>query len=80
MERTVKNLFDFQRFKQNVRLDSIIRNTENRYASALSDDDLEWVSAAGESDTRLSQDEDRTCLPADQLPTQLVLNDERQKP
>ncbi|MGN1103613.1 MAG: hypothetical protein ACI4QI_01935 [Candidatus Coproplasma sp.] len=41
-------LFDFQRFEGNEELQSIIDDTENRCFSELSDDDLEWISAAGE--------------------------------
>ena len=48
----MKNLsqaFDFQKFQQNPMLAGIVRETEGRYAkAALSDDDLELVSAAGE--------------------------------
>ena len=54
MERMITNLFDFQRFKQNTRLENIIQDAEGRYDNALCDDDLEWVSAAGDvSDTTL---------------------------
>ena len=41
-------LFDYQRFERNKRLQALIEDTENRCLHALSDDDLEWVSAAGE--------------------------------
>lgn len=41
-------LFDYQRFERNKRLQALIEDTENRCMNALSDDDLEWVSAAGE--------------------------------
>ena len=42
--------FDFQKFQQNPKLAGIVRETEGRYAkAALSDDDLELVSAAGET-------------------------------
>lgn len=41
-------LFDYQRFAGNERLQALIADTENRCLNALSDDDLEWVSAAGE--------------------------------
>ena len=41
-------LFDYQRFERNKRLQALIKDTENRCMNALSDDDLEWVSAAGE--------------------------------
>ena len=45
--RMITNLFDFQRFQQNARLENIIQDVEARYDNAISDDDLEWVSAAG---------------------------------
>ena len=41
-------LFDYQRFEGNSRLQALIDETEDRYQHDLSDDDLEWVSAAGE--------------------------------
>ena len=41
-------LFDYQRFECNKKLQALIEDTENRCMNALSDDDLEWVSAAGE--------------------------------
>ena len=47
MERKLFQAFDRQRFQQNARLASIISDVESRYARALSDDDLEMVSAAG---------------------------------
>ena len=47
MERKLFQAFDRQRFQQNVRLASIIGDVESRYARALTDDDLEMVSAAG---------------------------------
>ena len=47
MERKLFQAFDRQRFQQNVRLAGIIGDVESRYARALSDDDLEMVSAAG---------------------------------
>ncbi len=41
--------FDYQKFQQNPRLAAIIRETEDRHArTALADDDLEQVSAAGD--------------------------------
>ena len=39
--------FDRQRFQQNARLAGIIGDEERRYTRALTDDDLEMVSAAG---------------------------------
>ena len=47
MERKLFQAFDRQRFQQNARLASIIGDVERRYARALTDDDLEMVSAAG---------------------------------
>ena len=42
--------FDFQKFQQNPRLTDIVHDVESRYDKApLSDDELELVSAAGES-------------------------------
>ena len=46
--KKLKALFDYQRFERNERLQALIEDTENRCMNALSDDDLEWVSAAGE--------------------------------
>ena len=41
--------FDFQKFQQNPRLAGVVCDVESRYnKAALSDDDLELVSAAGE--------------------------------
>ena len=42
--------FDFQKFQQNPKLAGVIRDVESRYdKAALSDDDLEMVSAAGDT-------------------------------
>lgn len=41
-------LFDFQRFEGNEKLQAVIDETENRRLHNLTDDELEWVSAAGE--------------------------------
>ena len=51
-------LFDYQRFERNKKLQALIEDTENRCMNALSDDDLEWVSAAGE-ETDLKDKKDR---------------------
>ncbi len=51
MEKTLKRLFDYQRFADNKRIADMIADTESRYnAVPLSDDMLEFVSAAGEAD------------------------------
>ena len=51
-ERRLTSLFDRQRFFQNSALDTLIAETESRCfgGRALTDDDLDLVSAAGESD------------------------------
>lgn len=48
MEKTLKRLFDFQKFSGNTRLAEITADTEKRYENTLSDDALEAVNAAGE--------------------------------
>ena len=59
MEERLKQLFDFQRFERNARLASLIEKTEQRYGHILSDEDLEWVSAAGDLDAqRIKKGED----------------------
>ena len=47
MEKTLKRLFDYQKFSGNSHLERLINDTESRYGNALSDDDLEYVNAAG---------------------------------
>lgn len=59
MERTLRNLFEYQRFENNSRLGRMIAETEKRYNSELSDDDLFFVSAAGEIESELSTDSDK---------------------
>ena len=48
-QKKLTSLFEYQRFARNERLQALIADTENRCLNVLSDDDLEWVSAAGES-------------------------------
>lgn len=48
IEKTLAALFDFQRFEGNPALGALIEETEERCAHNLSDDELAWVSAAGE--------------------------------
>ena len=50
MERKLYQAFDRQRFQQNTRLAGVIDDVESRYAHALTDDDLELVSAAGDAE------------------------------
>lgn len=47
MKKMLYNLFDFQKFSGNERHAKLIANTERRYGKALSDDELEGLSAAG---------------------------------
>ena len=43
-------LFDYQRIAENPKLAKMVEDTEARYGAELSDDSLEFVSAAGETD------------------------------
>lgn len=52
MEKKLKALFDFQKFENNAKLDKTIRESEEHYGTALSDDELELASAAGEAAMR----------------------------
>ncbi|MBQ7581322.1 MAG: hypothetical protein IJU25_00725 [Lachnospiraceae bacterium] len=47
MENRLKQLFEYQKFEQNPKLEKVIRATETRFPEELSDDELEMVSAAG---------------------------------
>lgn len=48
--KKIAQAFDFQKFQRNPKLAAITRDVESRYdKAALSDDDLELVSAAGET-------------------------------
>lgn len=47
MENKLKSLFEYQRFAQNERLAAIIAESEEANSAELSDDMLEYVSAAG---------------------------------
>lgn len=60
MENKIKNMFEYQRFSGNSKLASLIADTEARFDAALSDDDLEFVSAAGMPE--LNEDEDKDTL------------------
>ena len=48
MERTLKTLFDYQKFEQNSKLQQVIDYVHARYTvRELTTDEMEWVSAAG---------------------------------
>ena len=49
MEKKLKQLFDYQKFNRNTRLDAMLSDAEERYSGSLSDEELEFVSAAGEA-------------------------------
>ncbi len=55
--RSISRLFDLQRFAQNDRLAKMIRDVECRYGTALSDDDLTCVNAAGEVESVMSSNQ-----------------------
>ena len=44
---TLKDLFDFQRFANNEKLNALIQDTQSRIPSSLSEDELSFVNAAG---------------------------------
>lgn len=52
MENILKQLFDFQCFQENSHLAKIITETESSYGEEINDDDLVFVSAAGEGSCR----------------------------
>lgn len=48
MESKLKSLFEYQKFENNSRLQNLIQDSLSRYEGVeLSDDDLEFVNAAG---------------------------------
>ena len=54
IEKKLTNLFDFQKYEKNEKLDKII-SEDAEYMEALSDDDLEYL-AAGTSVDRVHKD------------------------
>lgn len=50
MEKMIKAIFDLEHFEPNTKLERLIQKTENRYHNEISDDDLEYVCAAGDPD------------------------------
>ena len=49
MKTLLGRLFDFQKYENNEKLRKMINEIEGRFDSMLSDDELEIVSAAGDS-------------------------------
>lgn len=52
MEKKLRQLLDFQRFAGNKRLDAFIKQAEESYEQALSDEEIGLVNAAGDSEIR----------------------------
>lgn len=50
IEQKLKDLFDLQSFVGNARIEKLVQETNSRYGAELSDDMLDFVSAAGETD------------------------------
>ena len=54
----LRELFDYQRFAGNKRLAALIERAEGVQSKSLSDDDLEYVNAAGDiAAARIAQEE-----------------------
>lgn len=58
MKDTLRKLFDYQRFAGNKRLEVLIDRAEFLHSESLSDDDLEYVCAAGDIDAERIGKED----------------------
>ena len=56
MEKKLTRLFDYQRFEKNEKLEKLIKQTEERYGTELSDELLS-MAAGG-----LKEEEDKTSL------------------
>lgn len=58
MNDRLRELFDYQRFAGNKRLAALIERAEGVQSESLSDDDLEYVNAAGDiAVARIAQEE-----------------------
>lgn len=62
MDKRLKLLFDYQRFQNNGRLAGLIEKTEKKYSNELSDEMLELVNAAGDTDLKKTK---KTVVPED---------------
>lgn len=59
MENKLKRLFDFQKFAGEPHLDRVIKETEERMAKGLTDEELEFaVAGKGESEIRYAANKD----------------------
>lgn len=50
IEQKLKNLFDMQSFVRNSRIEKMAEEANSRYSRELTDDMLDYVAAAGETD------------------------------
>lgn len=50
MINKLRFLFNYQRFTDNKKMAALITETENRYSHVVSEDELAYVSAAGDTD------------------------------
>ena len=50
IEQKLKDLIDMQSFIGNARIERLVQEANSRYGKELTDDMLEYVSAAGETD------------------------------
>ncbi|PWM49200.1 MAG: hypothetical protein DBX39_05315 [Bacillota bacterium] len=58
MKDILRELFDYQRFEGNRRLVALIERAAFSHGESLSDEDLEYVNAAGDIDaTRIGKEE-----------------------
>ncbi len=57
MDNKLRSIFEYQRFSENSRLAKIISDTESKYSSAISDEYLDFVSAAGEFEIEQNKEE-----------------------
>lgn len=52
MDRLLNMLLEYQRFEKNPRIDGMLREAEDALERTLSDDELDFVSAAGEAEQK----------------------------
>ena len=57
-EKKVKSMFDYQLFSGNKELEAMLHEAEKRCSRALTDDELDFISAAGTPETRNGEKKD----------------------
>ncbi len=60
IEQKLRHLFDFQRFSGNKKLHNLIQDTDSRYSRSLSEQELNFVNAAGVPGMMNIKDQDNT--------------------